>query len=239
MSLSLAGIDLVVFDKDGTLIEFDAMWAGWTVNLAANLERAAGTRIHDPLFAMLGFDPGSGHVRPGGGLAATPMARLRERTRDLLVEAGLAVPAADRALEEAWHAPDPVALAHPLADLTGLFDRLRRGGRRIAVATSDDRDPTERTMAALGLTNLIDALACADDGLPVKPAPDMVIEVCAQLGVVPARTAVVGDSTADLEMGRRAGAGLVVGVLTGVGGIRDLEPVADRIIDSVADLADD
>ena len=236
---SLAGIDLVVFDKDGTLIEFDAMWAGWSADLATNLERASGIPIREALFGMLGFDPVSGRVLAGGGLAATPMARLRDLTRVLLVAAGLGESAADAALDEAWHAPDPVALAHPLADLPGLFARLRGSGKHIAVATSDDRDPTERTLAALGLTELIDAVVCADDGIAVKPAPDMVVQLCSQLGIEPARTAVVGDSAADLEMGRRAGAGLVVGVLTGVGEVTHLEPVADLVVASVADLVGD
>ena len=237
MSHGLVGIDLVIFDKDGTLIEFDAMWAGWSVTLAADLERSAGIRIRDALFAMLGFDATSGRVLPGARLAATPMARLRDRTRDVLLEAGLSRSRAEAVLHDAWHAPDPVALAHPLVDLVGLLTRLHGQGKRIALATSDDREPTERTIEALGLTGLVDALACADDGVPVKPAPDMVVGLCSRLGITPARTAVVGDSVADLEMGRRAGAGLVVGVLSGVGEAADLLPLADRLIASVADLA--
>ncbi len=239
MSRNLVGIDLVVFDKDGTLIAFDAMWGGWALDLAASLERAAGTPVGDALFAMLGFDPATGRVLPGGSLAATPMARLRERTGELLIAAGLTGAAAERALDGAWHAPDPVALAHPLADLAGLFHRLRTGGRRIAVATSDDRDPTERTLAALRLTDQLDAIVCADDGIAVKPAPDMVLHLCARLAIDPARTAVVGDSVADLEMGRRAGAGLVVGVLTGVDDATALAPAADLVLPSVADLGID
>jgi phosphoglycolate phosphatase len=46
---------------------------------------------------------------------------------------------------------------------------------------------------------------------------------------------VVGDSPADLAMGRSAGAGLVVGVRTGVGTERDLA-AADLVLDSVAAL---
>ena len=72
--------------------------------------------------------------------------------------------------------------------------------------------------------------------MPVKPAADMIVHLCEALGVEPARTAIVGDSTADLLMGRAAGAGLVVGVLTGVGRLEDLAPHADAVIDSVADL---
>jgi phosphoglycolate phosphatase len=235
----LAGIDLVVFDKDGTLIEFDAMWGGWAAGLADDLERVAGIPIREALFEMLGVDPGTGRVRPGGILAATPMARIREHTGDLLVALGLNGQTAGRLLDEAWQAPDPVRLAHPLADLGALFARLRAGGRRIALATSDDRVPTERTLAALGLTNAIDGVVCADDGLPVKPEPDMVLHLCAQLGVQPARTAVIGDSVADLEMGRRAGAGVVIGVLTGVDGVDHLTRHADLVIGSIADLVVD
>jgi HAD superfamily hydrolase (TIGR01509 family) len=236
VTVDLEGIELVVFDKDGTLIDFGSMWSGWALAIAANLRTATGRSLDEPLFAMLGYDPATHVVLPGGGLAATPMARLRERARVVLVGAGLTGTEADRALEDAWHAPDPVRSAHPLADLQALLGGLRETGRRIAVATSDDREPTSRTLAALGIDGLIDAFVCADDGLPVKPAPDMVVRLCHETGVDPARTAVVGDSVADLLMGRAAGGRLVVGVLTGVGGRDDLAPLADVVIPSVAEL---
>jgi phosphoglycolate phosphatase len=47
----------------------------------------------------------------------------------------------------------------------------------------------------------------------------------------------VGDTPADLAMGRAAGVGMVVGVLSGLGGRADLEPYADLIVGSVAELA--
>jgi phosphoglycolate phosphatase len=236
VTVRLDGIDLVIFDKDGTIIEFGSMWSGWAVALADGLRAATGRSIEAPLFAMLGYDSETGVVLPGGGLAATPMARLRERTRDVLINSGLDAADAERALEVAWHAPDPVALARPLGDLHALFGWLRENGRLVALATSDDRDPTERALAALDLSDAIDATICADDGIPGKPAPDMVLRLCAALGVTPARTAVVGDAPADLQMARAAGAGLTIGVLTGVGTWADLNPLADALIASVGRL---
>ena len=66
----LAGIDLVIFDKDGTIIDFGRMWAGWAEGLNDALETATGVPVEEPLFAMLGYDPSTRVVRPGGGLAA-------------------------------------------------------------------------------------------------------------------------------------------------------------------------
>ena len=232
----LDGIDLVVFDKDGTLIDFQFMWRGWLAALTEQLEGATHFRLGDDLHALMGVDPVSGEVRSHGLLAATPMARIRERVVDLLVGRGLGPEAAERALASAWQTPDPVDLARPVTDLTALFATLRLPGRRLAVATSDDRQPTERTLEALGIAGLIDAIACADDGPPAKPAPDAVLGLCAMLGVPPALTAVVGDAPADLRMGRAAGAGRVIGVLTGVGDRASLEPLADVVVDSVAAL---
>ncbi|MEZ0241687.1 MAG: HAD family hydrolase [Chloroflexota bacterium] len=232
----LEGIDLVVFDKDGTLIDFHLMWTDWLAKLIGRLERETGLQLDPEMSVFLGVDPATGVVLPHGLMAATPMARIRDLVIGHLGRRGLDPAGAGRAVGVAWQPPDPV-IAHPLADLPVLLTRLRQPGRRLAIATSDDRLPTERTVDALGIAGLIDATACADDGHPTKPAPDAVLALCAALGIAPARTAVVGDSPADLRMGRSAGAGRVIGVLTGVGDRVSLEPLADAVLDSVAALA--
>jgi phosphoglycolate phosphatase-like HAD superfamily hydrolase len=233
----LAGLELAIFDKDGTLIDFQLMWSGWVRELADRIAAAhGGRRLDDLLHDVMGVDVETGRVLPHGGLAATPMIRLRTSVVDAIVGAGVASDEAERIVDAAWHAPDPVVLARPVADLRALFAGLRAAGIRIAVATSDDRAPTERTLAHLGVADAVEAISCADDGYPVKPSPDAVHRICRTLGVPEARTAVIGDSPADLAMGRAAGAGLVVGVLTGVGDRRTLAALADLVLDSVAEL---
>jgi len=232
----LEGIDLVVFDKDGTLIDFHLMWRGWVHDLALGLEARLDRPFEAALLAFMGVDPERGTVGAHGLLAATPMARIRELLFAALLGAGIPGPRAAIAIAEAWHAPDPVTLAHPVTDLVDLLGALRASGRRVAVVTSDDRRPTERTLRALGVDHLVDATSCADDGRPSKPAPDGVHHACAVTGVPEARTLVVGDAPADLAMGRNAGAGRVVGVLTGVGDRALLTPLCDAVVASIADL---
>jgi len=233
----LDGIDLLIFDKDGTLIEFHLMWGGWVAALADQLETTTGAALRDGLYRLLGVEQATGLVLAHGLMAATPMRRIREVVQAYVSDSGAGPAVAAEAVERAWHAPDPVALAQPVTDLKALLRRLRERVPTFAVATSDDRGPTERTLEALGVASEFAALSCADDGRPTKPAPDPVLHLCAELGVPPDRTAVVGDAPADLRMARAAGVARAIGVLTGVGDGPSLEPLADVVLGSIAELA--
>ncbi len=232
----LEGIELVAFDKDGTLIDFGAMWEPWVRGLAHRLGAVTGLAIEADLETAMGLAPETGRATPLAPVAISIMERLREIAVEVAMRGGLDRSVAEARVESVWDAPDPVATAVPLTDLPSLFGALRDSGRRIAVVTADDRAPTLLTLAALGVDSLIDAVRCADDGLPPKPRPEMLLSVCAELGVEPAATAMVGDTPGDLEMGRAAGAGAVIGVLSGVGTPDALAPSADILLDSIADL---
>jgi len=227
---------LIIFDKDGTLIDFHAMWGAWAVELAQCLETTVDLPVAPLLFKALGFDPVGGRIAPHGHLALTPAAGLKALVADLLQAAGVSRQKAEAALTACWQVPDPVALARPVTDLKVLFAAIRSQGAKIAVATSDDRPSTEATLVGLGVRPLVDALACADDGRPIKPDPDMAWRICRRLDVPPARTVVVGDNVVDLQMGRAAGAGLIIGVLSGVGVPSELAVYADIVLPSIASL---
>jgi phosphoglycolate phosphatase-like HAD superfamily hydrolase len=139
-------------------------------------------------------------------------------------------------VEQGWCIPDPVILAKPFTDTRDLFSKLQQQAVQLAIATSDDRLPTQAMIEAFDIEEYLSTMVCADDGIPSKPAPDMVLTLCERMNVLPSKVMVVGDTIADLKMGRSAGAGLVVGVLSGVSNVHDLMPFADVIIDSVDEL---
>jgi phosphoglycolate phosphatase len=231
----LDGIDVVIFDKDGTLIDFHAMWGGWARGLGDRLDGVIRRPVSLDVFAAIGFDPSSGRVAAGGPLATSTMAGIEETVARVLRRWCPSIAAARRATEAAWSVPDPIALAVPLADLPALFTRIRADDRRIAVVTTDDRAPTDATLVALGVRSEVGAMVCGDDGFPMKPEPDPVFAVCQAYRCDPSRVAVIGDTPADIVMGRAAGGGRVIGVRSGLGSDVDLGE-ADAIIDSVGSL---
>ena len=96
---------------------------------------------------------------------------------------------------------------------------------------------THETLRYRGIDGLLDYVVCADMVEKDKPDPEMIFKTLDALKVEKDRSVMVGDSIVDMEMGRRAGVGLVIGVLEG--GIADrkvLSEKADVVIDSVRDI---
>ncbi len=223
----------IIFDKDGTLIDFNAMWGGWALVLADQLQQASGINVRDALCNAFGYDQSAKKVLAHGMMAASPMGKLRQLTVEVMKAQGLSAEQAERIVEEGWCIPDPVISAKQFTDTWTLFSNLHRQNIKIGIATSDDRAPTQAMIEAFDIEDFITTMVCADDGIPSKPAPDMVTTICQRLSIEPSKVMVIGDTTSDLKMGRAAGAGLVVGVLSGVSAAKDLIPLADVIIDSV------
>jgi phosphoglycolate phosphatase-like HAD superfamily hydrolase len=228
--------EAIIFDKDGTLIDFDAMWGGWTVHLAGQLQQASGLDVHKALYNSMGYDEVTKKVRANGKLAAPPMAQLYRLTVEVMLTSGLSSEKAEHVVAQSWCIPDPILLAKPFTDTRALFASLHSKGIKIAIATADDRAPTQAMIEAFDIDEYITTMVCADDGIPSKPAPDMVLTICERMQLDPSKVMVIGDTTSDLKMARSAGAGLAVGVLSGVSSARDLAAHADLILESVDEL---
>jgi phosphonatase-like hydrolase len=104
----------------------------------------------------------------------------------------------------------------PLPGALDLIRALRASGVKVCLTTGFAPSTRDALLAALGWRREVDlALSPADVGRG-RPAPDMVLGAMSRLGVAdPSAVVVVGDTVSDLEAGTAAGAGAVVGVLSG------------------------
>ncbi|WP_137886929.1 HAD-IA family hydrolase [Pseudomonas sp. 2FE] len=97
--------------------------------------------------------------------------------------------------------------AEPSALFAGVAESLegfRAAGYRLAVATGKGRHGLERVLAGQGWLDYFDVTRCADETAS-KPDPLMLQEILADCQVAPERALMIGDSSFDLEMARRAG----------------------------------
>jgi phosphonatase-like hydrolase len=115
-----------------------------------------------------------------------------------------------------YYAHDPAVREVPGA--AAAFAELRRAGVTVALNTGFNRSIVDVILVRLGrsIPDVFDAAIASDEVAHGRPHPDMIRQLMALLGVRDARNvAKVGDTKADLEEGRNAGCGLVIGVTSG------------------------
>lgn len=221
----------ILFDKDGTLLEYYATWM--PLNREASLKVASGNQdLADRLMIAGGYDTRTGRVRSGSMLAAGNNADIAALWQPIL-----GVDAPDLAtLTQTIHSvfeSGGSTYATPVTDLPALFLRFKERGLKLGVATSDSARGARETLGPFGIIDLLDFVAGYDSGHGVKPGPGMVHGFLEATGLAADEIMVVGDNHHDMEMGRSAGAGVVVGVLTGTSEHDDLQPHADHVITDI------
>ena len=223
----------IVFDKDGTLLDFNRTWL--PIYRHASLEFADGDeRLAEALLTRHGYLADSGRFAGGSLLAAGNNRQIAEQWA-LELGRPREVDAIARRLERIFHQQGALQ-STPVAGLGETLARLKRAGYRLGVATADSHQGIIDTLQAFDVLEQFDFLAGYDSGHGIKPEAGMVLAFCARLRLNPETVIVVGDNRHDIEMGRNAGTGLCVGVLTGTGTREDLEPLADIVLDDIGAL---
>jgi len=222
----------VLFDKDGTLIDFFETWSP-LLEQAAHQVAGGDAALAEHLLALGGRDRLTKRFLPQSPLAAGTNADIG---RLWATAAGHSDAAKLTAHLEDFFRREAVARARPVTDLVDLFGRLRGHGLRLGLATMDSCAAAEAQLQAFGVRGLMDFVCGYDSGHGEKPGPGMVEAFCRQVGLPAAAVAVVGDSPHDLDMARSAGAGLAIGVLTGVSPRDVLTLHADLVLESIAEL---
>lgn len=225
----------IVFDKDGTLIDFDAMWGSWMLGLISDLEQASKTSFAARFWEILGYDPSTSRMSHRTGQTSASLDDLHVGLITLMCEAGAEEAVAQQALKDVWRLPDPVKSLVPITDLKKLFQALRAKDIHLAIATVDNQASAATSMEVLGVSSYLEMII-GGDSMPSKPAPDAILAVCERLNIQPAEVVMVGDSPVDMLMGRAAGAGLCIGVASGAHSADELSKYADLVLGSVAEL---
>jgi phosphoglycolate phosphatase len=222
----------VLFDKDGTLVDFNGTWHSLYEKLA--LEVTGGDEAEaQRLLVEGGFDPVKGSFIAGSELAAGTTPGI---VRLWLPKAGEAEFAKWCArLDRAFVEEGPVA-AVAIAGLEETLKALHAAGIIMAVVTNDLEAAAENTMKRFGLRSYFTAILGYDSVPDPKPASGPVLKFCAMTGLFPHEVLVIGDNSHDIEMARNAGAAHAIGVLSGTGTHEVLSRDADAVLDSIADL---
>lgn len=231
---SVYELDAILLDKDGTLLDFISMWGYWSGQVmtafgaeltsrglktldAAVIPLLWGTEHHEN-GRIIGYDR-------NGPLAMGTMGDLYAVLAWQGYLAGMswaeARAAAIHCGEEAGAALEKERPAQLLSGVKTFLDACRQQGLKLAVVTADETDAALCHLEWLGIRPYFEAVIGTDQVERGKPFGDMAELACASLGVLPARTAVIGDTNGDMLMGRAAGAALRIALAGGAAAYPD------------------
>ena len=220
----------IIFDKDGTLFDFNATWGTWTRGML-EAETAHDPTLFAPLAEALGYDTKENRFRPDSVVIAATAGETADQIMTVL-------PHLDKqallARMNAAAAQVPQVEAVPLVS---YFTGLRQAGLCLGIATNDAEAPARTHLGRAKVSDLFDFIAGYDSGHGGKPAPGQLLAFCGQTGLQPAECLMVGDSTHDLHAGRAAGMG-TIGVLTGPAPAEELSPFADVVLQDIGEIPD-
>ena len=222
----------ILFDKDGTLLNFEATWTPVLKRLALEADGGDPARAAALLEAG-GYVAATGRFRSGSVIGAG--------TTDLIVrlwhpgEPAAALAERIVAMDRAFH---DHGLKHsvPIDGAAAALDLLAARGFIMGVATNDATEAAKAALNATGLSRQVRHVFGYDSVQKPKPAPDMVHAFATASGIPAAEVVVVGDNLHDLTIARNAGAGLAIGVTSGNSVAEDLAALADVVLPSIREV---
>jgi len=235
---------LVIFDKDGTLLDPYPLWKELCSRRVSAIKELAGLtdRDLDLLYRTLGVKVG--RILPDGPFAVASSKDEQVVTATVLYQLGvggfdtcrlIAAQAYTRAESEL----DLPSLTHAVKGAVECVKSLKAAGIKCAVATTDSRRRTLDTLEIAGFSDLFDAIVTSDMVSAGKPNPEMIEYLLRYFDISRKSAVMVGDSPSDMQFGRNADIGLAVGVLSGTGTKESLGKCADVVLQSVAEITVD
>jgi phosphoglycolate phosphatase len=212
-------IDGVIFDLDGTLVQFNIDYASIRADIIHRL-------------VQMGFPRSDFSLEDG-------MFRTIEKAQQGASKVG------GISTEEVRKIVFAIADEHEMAStpetkiILGVrmaLRKLKKAGFRLAICTIRGSKATRLLLSKLKIDDFFEVVVTRDEAPKVKPHPSHIGLALELLGVPASRVVLVGDGKSDIEMARSAGV-LSVGVGSGLSTRSELEALgADYTIDSVRDL---
>lgn len=201
----------VVFDMDGLLLDTEVLWQRAEEELFA---AHGGVFSREDKLRVIGTS-----FEFTARYFAQRLGQPPERGAQLVDE-----------MIEAMHA----ALQRDVAGRPGALELVARlrGRVPLGLASNSPRRLVDAALLTAGLTDAFAAIVTSDDVARSKPAPDIYLEACRRLGVSPAETLALEDSSSGVAAAKAAGLACIA-----VPQYAETDvTAADRVIDSLEEL---
>lgn len=235
-------VQLVVFDKDGTLIDVHTYWVNmikFRAELVVN-KLCLSEKEKLGLMDSMGVDTGLWKIKPEGPVGIKKREIVLQAGVEYLMSCGISDQSS--LFGEVFREVDKNSMNHfhtiikPLDGLFELFEGLKKRACFIAIATTDRTERARLAMRHIGVEDSIDFIVGADSVKKLKPATDMAELITNKLGIPKESSVMVGDAVSDVQMGVNAKFRASIGVASGLTTAKRLLEITPYVAPSIADI---
>lgn len=224
----------LLFDKDGTFLDFAKTWntaTGAVIAALADGDSIVAGRLAD----IVGYDLELGSLIPDSPFIGSSVADLSP-----LWAVALGLPAEDAEFDARLRGLLHDATLHAAAPIGApglVFEALKAEGYELGVITNDSEMGARAQCERLGLAHWFEAIIGYDSGHGRKPEAGQIIAFMERFGYRPEETALIGDTLHDMHAARAAGV-MGIAVESGFLTAEQLSPYADYVISDISKLQD-
>jgi phosphoglycolate phosphatase len=218
MKLLTQEIETVIFDKDGTLIDLPSVWIPWIKDAHFFLSQTMpdcqlNLKEYEEAF---GFSETDSFVEPEGPLAIASVEESITIIALLLYRHEIswdkAISYARESTDFANEKQNSSIQLRLIEGIVELLEQLQKQGKQLGVITADDTKKAWMQLEKLQIANYFQFIIGSDLVERGKPFPDMAFLARDQYSVNLEKTVMIGDTGADIQLAKRAGMKMMIGI---------------------------
>ena len=229
----------IIFDKDGTLLDFNKFWVSVTDKAIDEILQKCGADISLKPKVLSALGVINSDVDITGQLCSGTYESMGRCIYETLIENGVKIPEntdLKAVTVEAYHHNSHAGTVAPACDgLAEILKNLKMRGIRLAVVTTDDPYFTERCLKKLSVHEFFDEIYTDDGVFPTKPNPFCIDKFCGDFNLDRKEVVMVGDTLTDTSFAKNGGI-FCVGVAKAARNKGVLSGNADIVLDDVSHI---
>lgn len=229
-------IKAILFDKDGTLMDFHSIWVKVADEVVTEFidSHALPITFKTTILSEIGVN--GDFVDPYSALAAgtsKDLAHIFHKYIPSIVYSKVHDWISEKLFSTLYKQRSHMRMT---TDLPKLLTALKKKNYIIGIVTADDYASTELFLQQYELQSFFHFIVTSDTFPVQKPDKQIVEAFCSKFNVSPDEVAIVGDTPTDLHLAKNSGARYGIGVLSGTGDEKTLAPLSDVLLPSVGEL---
>ncbi len=237
-------IDLIIFDKDGTLFQlypYCSKMVFERTNAICNELENHDKNLQDWLILTMGVDMKNHRIFPEGPIGVYSKYYAQDMLFEKMNSKGYSI--SKKELETAFETADKNInrieyLKDALVPVPGMIDFIEDIGDKCncAIYSNDMTQRLNDTLKLFDINKYFDWVLGSDLVGKHKPDPMGVLKIMEELKIAPEKTAFVGDSVLDIECGKRAECKYLLSVISDISDLKFLQKNSDQIIKNFLEI---